>query len=349
MTLLRIETERLLKFFQAAGAERVETNILQQADVLLDLYGEDIRGRAFVTSDPLHGEQMLRPDFTVPIVQRHMAESAEPARYTYAGKVFRRQETGADRASEIDQVGYEVFDRGPADKIEAEVFGIFYRVLAPFGLTASTGDVGLLLAAIEGLTTSQARKEALRRHIWRPHRFGALIERFSNIVGVKGLGVGGQQIGLRDAGDIKSRLAQLAQEAEAPPIPRSEVNAIKDLLAVRNTFPNALEDLENLAPRLPSIESAIVNMHKRASAFTSAGINIYKIGFEAAYGLTAMEYYDGFVFGFYSPEQFDWPAVASGGRYDALTRVLGQGRSVPAVGGIVRPHYTQGLLQGAIE
>ena len=62
-----------------------------------------------------------------------------------------------------------------------------------------------------------------------------------------------------------------------------------------------------------------------------------------------MEYYDGFVFGFYSPDQFDWPAVASGGRYDALTRVLGQGRSVPAVGGIVRPHYTQGLSQGALE
>ena len=349
MTLLRIETERLLKFFQAAGAVRVEANILQQADVLLDLYGEDIRGRAFVTSDPLHGEQMLRPDFTVPIVQRHMAESAEPARYTYAGKVFRRQETDTDRSSEIDQVGYEVFDRGPAEKIEAEVFDIFYRVLAPFGLTASTGDVGLLLAAIEGLTTSQARKEALRRHIWRPRRFGALIERFSNIVGVKDLGLGGQQIGLRCAGDIKSRLAQLAQEAEAPPIPRSEVNAIKDLLAVKNTFPNALEDLENLAPRLPSIESAIVNMRKRASALRYAGIDISKIGFEAAYGLTSMEYYDGFVFGFYSPDQFDWPAVASGGRYDALTRVLGQGRSVPAVGGIVRPHYTQGLSQGALE
>ena len=29
--------------------------------------------------------------------------------------------------------------------------------------------------------------------------------------------------------------------------------------------------------------------------------------------------------------------MASGGRYDALTRVLGQGRGVPAVGGIIRP------------
>ncbi|MDC3265334.1 hypothetical protein OAU61_04555, partial [Planktomarina temperata] len=43
-------------------------DILQPADVLLDLYGEDIRARAYVTSDPLRGEQMLRPDFTVPVV-----------------------------------------------------------------------------------------------------------------------------------------------------------------------------------------------------------------------------------------------------------------------------------------
>ena len=29
--------------------------------------------------------------------------------------------------------------------------------------------------------------------------------------------------------------------------------------------------------------------------------------------------------------------VASGGRYDALTTVLGSGRAIPAVGGIIRP------------
>jgi ATP phosphoribosyltransferase regulatory subunit len=29
--------------------------------------------------------------------------------------------------------------------------------------------------------------------------------------------------------------------------------------------------------------------------------------------------------------------VASGGRYDALTRMLGQGAEIPAVGGVIRP------------
>ena len=62
-----------------------------------------------------------------------------------------------------------------------------------------------------------------------------------------------------------------------------------------------------------------------------------KLDFEASYGRTSMEYYDGFVFGFYSEARPDLPPVASGGRYDALTQRLGQGKSIPAVGGVIRP------------
>ena len=89
---IRREAARLRAVFEQAGAMPVETSILQPAEVLLDLYGEDIRSRAYVTSDAVRGEQMLRPDFTVPVVQMHMEHGAEPARYTYAGEVFRRQE-----------------------------------------------------------------------------------------------------------------------------------------------------------------------------------------------------------------------------------------------------------------
>ena len=97
MDRVRQQTERLSGLFRDAGAVPVETSVLQPADTLLDLYGEDIRARAYVTSDPVLGEQMLRPDFTVPVVQRHMEEGAEPARYTYQGLVFRKQEAGTGR------------------------------------------------------------------------------------------------------------------------------------------------------------------------------------------------------------------------------------------------------------
>jgi len=50
-----------------------------------------------------------------------------------------------------------------------------------------------------------------------------------------------------------------------------------------------------------------------------------------------MEYYDGFVFGFSADPASNLPPIATGGRYDALTTVLGGGVGVPAVGGVIRP------------
>jgi ATP phosphoribosyltransferase regulatory subunit len=81
-----------LQAFVQAGAVPVEADLLQPAETLLDLYGEDIRARAYVTDDPVRGEMMLRPDFTVPVVQAHMAHGADPARYAYLGEVFRKQD-----------------------------------------------------------------------------------------------------------------------------------------------------------------------------------------------------------------------------------------------------------------
>ncbi|MEP1943614.1 MAG: ATP phosphoribosyltransferase regulatory subunit, partial [Sulfitobacter sp.] len=165
--------------FEAVGAQPVEPPILQPAKTLLDLYGEDIRARAYVTSDALRGEQMLRPDYTVPVVQMHMAHGAEPARYTYAGEVFRRQEKHPDRPNEYVQVGYEVFERNDPAASDAEVFALIAQALADLDVHAMTGDIGVLMAVVNGLETSDMRKNALMRHIWRPRRFRALLEQYA--------------------------------------------------------------------------------------------------------------------------------------------------------------------------
>lgn len=144
----RAEAARLLDAFAAAGATQIETDILVPAETLLDLYGEDIRARAFVTPDPLRGEMMLRPDFTLPVVQAHLAGGPTPARYTYAGEVFRRQEVDPSRPPEYLQVGYEVLGADNPAAADAEVFALFADLLAPLGLRAATGDIGLLTAAI---------------------------------------------------------------------------------------------------------------------------------------------------------------------------------------------------------
>ncbi|WP_104018181.1 ATP phosphoribosyltransferase regulatory subunit [Roseovarius nitratireducens] len=342
------EAARLRGLFEAAGAQSVETSVLQPAEVLLDLYGEDIRARAYVTSDALRGEQMLRPDFTVPVVQMHMEHGAEPARYTYSGEVFRRQEEDARRPNEYVQVGFEIFERDAPETADAEVFSMFFNILHPLRLRAATGDIGILMAAVDGLRTTDRRKAALRRHIWRPRRFRALIERFSGRAPVPEtraallsardpMAGAGPLIGLRGEDEIISRINALREDAQTDPISETEVDLLDAILAVRETSPNALERLRDIAVDMAAIQGAVDRLARRLEALDGRGIDIGALDFEASYGRTQMEYYDGFVFGFHAENRPDLPPVATGGRYDALTRHLGQGREIPAVGGVIRP------------
>jgi len=353
----RAEAARLRAVFEAAGGVPVEAAILQPAGTLLDLYGEDIRGRAYVTSDTLRGEQMLRPDFTVPVVQMHMEHGAEPARYTYAGEVFRRQDHDGERANEYLQVGYEVFDRVNPAQADAEVFSLIFNMLSHLPVRAATGDIGILLAAVDALQATERRRMALRRHIWRPRRFRSLIERFSGRAPVPPsrsallaaddpFTNAGPLIGLRDRSEIEARIAALHEDATAAPISAVEVDLIDAILAVRETMPYALEHLRDIAVDLPAIRPAVDRLAARADALAARGVDVDALALECSYGRTQMEYYDGFVFGFYAETRPDMPPLASGGRYDALTRVLGAGAEIPAVGGVIRPGLVLDLAEG---
>ena len=353
---VRAEAQRLRAAFEAAGAVPVEAPILLPAETLLDLYGEDIRARAYVTSDPVRGEMMLRPDFTVPVVQMHMESGADPARYTYAGEVFRKQEAGSARASEYLQVGFELFDGTDPGRADAEVFAIFAEMLAPLGLRAATGDIGLLRAAVMGLATTETRKAALLRHLWRPRRFRALMERFCGkrpapagraalLAAADPLADAGPEIGLRTMEEVRDRIERLKADAAEPPIGAGEAALLDALMGLRETAPNVLARLRDLAVDISAIGPAVDRFEARLGALAARGVDVGTLEFEASFGRTTMEYYDGFVFGFFAPARPDLPPVATGGRYDALTRVLGRGRRVPAVGGVIRPALTLELAR----
>lgn len=348
MTTAKIKDEaaRISAVFQATGAEPVEAAILQPADVLLDLYGEDIRGRAYVTNDPVQGEMMLRPDFTVPVVQMHMQSHADPARYTYAGPVFRKQDEDPRRAREYTQVGFEVFDGQNPAAADAEVFATVKAALADAPVRAATGDIGLLKAAVAGLQTTEARKAALMRHIWRPKRFKSLLDRFGGRIAAPAKRVtllgasdpfadAGPEVGVRSRGEVQQRIDALRADAEAAPISNEEISVIESILNLSETAPHILSALYDIAVDMPAIDTAVKTYEARLDAMAKRGVDIDALAFEGSYGRTSLEYYDGFVFGFYGVK--DNRPVATGGRYDALTQVLGDGRAVPAVGAVIRP------------
>jgi len=153
--------------------------------------------------------------------------------------------------------------------------------------------------------------------------------------------------GMRRQSEIDARIAALQADAAEGPISGAEMEGFDALLAVRETLPFAVQQLRHLSVDLPAIGTAVARVEARASALVARGIDVEALEFEAGYGRTSMEYYDGFVFGFSVPGRADLPPVASGGRYDALTQRLGGAQACPAVGAVIRPGLVA-ELEGAL-
>ncbi|MCF6272350.1 MAG: ATP phosphoribosyltransferase regulatory subunit [Rhodobacteraceae bacterium] len=352
LNAVRAEVGRLMAGFATNGAKTVEPAALLPADILIDLYGEDLRARAYTTHDPVLGEQMLRPDFTVPVAQMHMQSGAEAGRYAYAGSVWRRQQPGSSRPTEYLQCGFEAFGEADTARADAEVFALLAEALRDAPVQPATGDMGIVLAGIQALETSPPRKAALMRHLWRPERFKRLLERYasspqpskSRLALLKSATAGnldsflaeqGPAIGLRSLAEIKARAAILLEDSATPAIPAAQVALLERALTVSAPMEEAIKTLRAIAADMPALTPAIDLIEARATAMSGFGIDGFQLPFEASYGRTTLEYYNGFVFGFAAENRPDLPQIAQGGRYDALTTALG--RSVPAVGGIIRP------------
>ena len=78
-------------------------------------------------------------------------------------------------------------------------------------------------------------------------------------------------------------------------------------------------------------------------AIAARGTDPGELMFETSFGLTSLEYYSGFVFGFKASGH---APVATGGRYDLLTAAMNGGSTVPAVGGVIRPEVLLALKGG---
>ncbi len=113
----------------ALKAERVDTPVIQPAAPFLDMAGEDLRRRIFLTESETGESLCLRPEFTIPVCLRHIeTATGTPKRYAYLGEVFRQRREGGN---EFYQAGIE--DLGDPDMASADARAVAdaVRVLAP--------------------------------------------------------------------------------------------------------------------------------------------------------------------------------------------------------------------------
>ncbi|MGD0317489.1 MAG: ATP phosphoribosyltransferase regulatory subunit, partial [Xanthobacteraceae bacterium] len=85
--------QQLVASYVRAGYTPIEPPVVQPAEPFLDLSGEDIRRRMFLTSDPHGRELCLRPDLTIPVSRAYLQSPAagKAAAFCYLGAVFRHR------------------------------------------------------------------------------------------------------------------------------------------------------------------------------------------------------------------------------------------------------------------
>src|SRR5204862_1195259 len=150
MTAPDARAEALVAHYERAGYTRVAPALLQPAEPFLDLSGEDIRRRIFLTNDPDGRELCLRPDLTIPVSRDYLAspQAGRPAGFCYLGPVFRHR---GDAPAEFIQAGIESFGRRDTAAADAETLSLGLEATAHYGLDAPDirlGDVGLFTALV---------------------------------------------------------------------------------------------------------------------------------------------------------------------------------------------------------
>ena len=125
---------------------------------------------------------------------------------------------------------------------------------------------------------------------------------------------------MRTKTDIKERIEILEQELSQNLIANSERNFLLKLMKFQSSLSEAPKIISSVSMVGGSFKKAIENFELRVELL-SEHVDTKIVKFQVIYGLTTLEYYDGFVFGF----QFDhrkYPPIAQGGRYDSLMQQL---------------------------
>ena len=143
-------SDALLDLLRRYGCDVVDTPILQPASLFLDLSGESIRRRLFVTQDADGRELCLRPEHTIPVCRRHVETGRQAATYGYLGPVFRQR---PGESGEFVQAGIESIGRTDQAGADVDVLAFALDGLAlypgrPFEITIGDSRVVPILRTV---------------------------------------------------------------------------------------------------------------------------------------------------------------------------------------------------------
>ena len=355
MTALPDFADDIVAQLEACGAPATDVAILQPAEPFLDMAGEDLRRRIFLTESETGAALCLRPEFTIPVCLDHITRrAATPRRYGYLGEVFRQRREGG---AEFFQAGIE--DLGETDiaaadaRSVADAHALIAKLLPGKALAVTIGDQSVFEAVLAALGLPRGWQKRLARafgsagaleaalaDLANPSRAGALDEPAASLLLAGepeplaahiaqrmeaadhslGAGRSPQEIAKRLIEKSELRSVRLSDEALA---------ALKAFLDIRVPLADAHAALEAFAGTAKlSLGGALARFGARADAIASHGLE-GTFEYDAAFG-RPLDYYTGLVFEIGLPG--NTRPLAGGGRYDRLLTLLGAKTPIPGVG-----------------
>ncbi|MBI4235989.1 MAG: histidine--tRNA ligase family protein [Chloroflexi bacterium] len=346
------------------GYEPIDTPLLEEADLFLRKSGGELAARLYAVMDPGGRRVALRPEFTASVIRAFVAlqnETTLPARWWYAGPVFRHQPPDQGERRQVTQVGAELIGAaGPLADAEvlaiaceglqrAEVRGAVLTlghlgVLGDFLLALGLSDRAdlFLLSRLSALQDPDRTPAALleEARLLRltpgagdelgPALTGLQPEEARAVVRHLVTSLGSAWVGSRTMAEVESRLLEKLQAADDPERLDRAVRFLSELVRVRGTGKAVLRQCEAVARRYGLSPQPLEPLASLVSTLADlpemrAVQPVLDLGL--ARGLA---YYTGFVFELSHPGLPGQP-LGGGGRYNGLVRALG-GRDVPALG-----------------
>jgi ATP phosphoribosyltransferase regulatory subunit len=350
--------EALVAHYERAGYARAMSALLQPAEPFLDLSGEDIRRRMYLTSDAQGRELCLRPDLTIPVALDYLNSPAagKPAGYCYLGPVF-RQRGGA--VGEFLQAGIESFGRKDYAAADAEMLALGLEACGQYGVAAPEirmGDVALFAALVGALDLPPAWRRRLVKDFnrkanlasdldalvqdaakGRPQYQGVLAALagsdpaaahalVTDLLSISGI----TTVGGRSVDEIADRFLEQAALGGATGIPGEIRTVIERFLAIAGDPDEAAVELRALADDSGTAMDPVIDLFESRTGFLAArGVDVARIRFSTAFG-RGLDYYSGFVFELHHAAAER--QLVAGGRYDGLLMRLGSAAPIPAVG-----------------
>ena len=348
---------RALTAYLSARATLVTIPVIQPAEPFLDMAGEDLRRRIFLTESETGEQLCLRPEFTIPVCLSHIADGSHPpARYAYLGEVFRQRRAGGSEFFQagIEDLGDENISNADAAALTEAVemvrlaapgaaleilLGdqtIFEAVLKALGLprgwrmrlARTFGNEGLLKETLSELSGERAKPNLPRNGFARFQR--RCRSRSQPSIAEEMHPSGFPAHPGRSAEEIAARLIEKTELASVR-LTEKQFAALTEFLAIRGPLSGAADHLKRFSDGCGIwLGPALGAFAERAAEIARLGLDASSVTYDAAFG-RPLDYYTGLVFEIRARDM-DLGALAGGGRYDRLLTLLGAEKPIPGVG-----------------